>query len=165
MRLPPMPFIAAALLFVLARTASTEDAPAPASPNSPSLTAPAAPSGSVELPSWMTGDVVKAAVAINMTDNQKHDFNEAVSDFVSDHFAMIQKEAKREAPDLEQRVHSRDSSLARQMDDRVQKILTTDQWPAYQNYRKVLQKELKTAPLPQQTGHTRAQPGVGGGRG
>jgi hypothetical protein len=164
--MPPSQLIAAALLFVLARIASAEDAPAPAAPNSPgATTAPAAPNGPVELPSWMSGDVVKAAVTINMTDAQKRNFNETVSDFVSDHFAMIQKEAKREAPDLEQRVRSRDSSLARQMDDRMHKILTTDQWSAYQNYRKVLQKELKNAPLPQQSDHTRAQPGVGGGRG
>jgi len=132
-------------------------------------TSPAAPDTAtpapVQLPSWMTGDVVKAAVAINMTDAQKHDFNQTVGDFVTDHFAMIQKEAKREAPDLEQRVKSRDSALMHKLDDRIHTILTAQQWPAYENYRKELQKALKSAPLPQQSGGSRAQPGVGGGRG
>jgi len=151
-------FRVAALAFMLTASciAAAEDAP---------TTSPGAAPPPVQLPSWMSGDVVKAAVAINMTDAQKHDFNEAVGDYVTDHFAMIQKEAKREAPDLEQRVRSRDGSLLRKLDDRLRKILTTEQWPAYEDYRKVLQKELKTAPLPQQSGGTRAQPGVGGGRG
>lgn len=169
MGLPSLRLIAPALLFTLPCFASAGGAPGPTTPSgvvaAPPADAPAAPGEPVQLPSWMTGDVTDAAVAINMTDAQKHEFNETVATFVSDHFAMIQKEAKREAPDLEQRVRSRDSSLARQMDDRMHKILTTEQWPAYQNYRKVLQKELKTAPLPQQSGGTRAQPGVGGGRG
>ncbi len=56
----------------------------------------------------MTVDIVKAAVDIHMTDEQQHQFNDAVAEFVSSHFAMIQKELKKEAPDLEQRVKSRD---------------------------------------------------------
>jgi hypothetical protein len=143
----------------------TPDAAQPASPPSPAAPTEAAPAQPVQLPFWMTEDVLKAAVAINLTDPQKHDFNESVGEYVSEHFAMIQKEAKREAPDLERRVSSRDNSLLHQLDAKVKKILTNAQWPAYENYRKTLQKTLKTAPLPQQSGGTRAQPGVGGGRG
>jgi hypothetical protein len=169
MRLPSFRYVALAILFAFPRIVAAEDAPAAPAPTLPAAPAtsptPGTPAEPVQLPAWMTGEVVKAAVAINMTDPQKHDFNESVGEYVTDHFTMIQKEAKREAPDLEQRVRSRDNSLVHQMDDRMHKILTSAQWPAYENYRKVLQKELKSAPLPQQSGGSRAQPGVGGGRG
>jgi len=157
MHMPTVRVAALVLMFAVSYGAVAEDAPSAA----PDAATPAP----VQLPSWMTGDVIKAAVAVNMTDAQQHDFNEAVGDYVTDHFAMIQKEAKREAPDLEQRVKSRDGSLLHKLDDRMHTILTAQQWPAYENYRKVLQKDLKSAPLPQQSGGSRAQPGVGGGRG
>jgi len=155
-----------AVLLVTSRVASAADAePATtAAAGAPAPAAPAAATEPLQLPFWMTDDVLRAAVAINLTDAQKPEFNQAVGGYVADHFAMIQKEAKREAPDLEQRVKSRDNSLLHQLDDNLKKILTTAQWPAYENYRKTLQKTLKTAPLPQQSGGTRAQPGVGGGR-
>jgi hypothetical protein len=156
MYMPTLRVVTLVLSLVASYGAAAEDATP-----TPETAAPAP----VQLPPWMSGDAVKAAVAINMTDAQQHDFNEAVGDYVTDHFAMIQKEAKREAPDLEQRVKSRDGALLHKLDNRLHKILTAQQWPAYEDYRKVLQKDLRTAPLPQQSGHTRAQPGVGGGRG
>jgi len=146
---------------VRAAEAPPATAAAPAAPGD----SPATPAPPVQPPFWMTDDVLRAEVAINLADAQKSGFNQAVGGYVADHFAMIQKEAKREAPDLEQRVKSRDNALLHELDDNVKKILTTAQWPAYENYRKTLQKTLKTAPLPQQSGGTRAQPGVGGGRG
>jgi hypothetical protein len=148
-----------AMVLVSAQPAVAEEATAP--PEGPA----AAPAQPVQLPSWMSADVVKAAVEINMTDAQQHEFNVVVGDYVGDHFAMIQKEVRREAPDLEQRVRSRDNALVHQMGDRMQKILTKEQLPAYENYVKTLRSELKSAPLPQPTGGSRAQPGVGGGRG
>jgi hypothetical protein len=143
-----------ALLLIASCAALAEQAPPPA----------AAPNAA-ELPPWMSADVIKAAIAIDMTDAQTHAFNDAVGEYVTKHYAMIQREAKREAPDLEQRVRSRDNSLLHRLDDSMHKILTKAQWPAYEGYRKVLQKEMASGPLPQQSTGTRAQPGVGGGRG
>jgi hypothetical protein len=149
------------LLAVMSVPAWASDAPGQTNVNAapPQVAAPA------QLPAWMNADVVKAAVAINMTDVQQHAFNETVGQFVTDHFAMIQKEAKREAPDLEQRVKSRDGALVREMDTRVGTILTKDQLPAYENYKKALRTALKSAPLPQTSTGTRSQHGIGGGQG
>ncbi len=97
----------------------------------------------VEVPAWMTADIVKAAIEIQMTDAQLHQFNDAVGDFVSSHFTMIQKELKKEAPDLEQRVKSRDGVLVREMDTRMRPVLTSEQWPAYENYKKALRSQLQ----------------------
>ena len=135
--------------------------PALAQEDTPPPTTPPA----VALPPWMTVEIVKAAVDIHMNDAQQHQFNDAVGEFVSAHFAMIQKELKKEAPDLEQRVRSRDGALVRQMDTRLQPVLTTEQWPAYENYKKALRAQLKEMPLPQGSGSTRTPHGVGGGMG
>ena len=97
-----------------------------------------------ELPPWMTADVIKATVALNMTAAQKPEFNKAVGQYITDHFAMIQKEAKRNAPDLDMRIRSRGIALVHTMDDEVHKILTSEQWPAYKNYKKALGTALSS---------------------
>ncbi len=150
--------VAFGLLFAVA--AGAQDAANPAALQTEPTPAPQA-----QLPSWMSPDVVGAAVAIGMDDAQVHTFNEAVGQFVTDHFSMIQREVRREAPDLEQRIHSRDGALVRQMDARVEPILRKDQLPAYENYKKALRTALESSPLPQTSTGMRSQHGVGGGRG
>lgn len=133
----PMKFAVLAILFTtVGLTAAAEDAAAPAA-------AVAETPIAVQLPPWMTTDVLKAAVQINMTDAQKPEFNAVVGQYVTDHFAMIQKELKRGAANLDMTIKSRDNALARTMDDQVREILTQEQWPAYENYRKVLRTSLK----------------------
>jgi len=132
-----MKFAVLAILFTtVGVTAAAEDAVAPPAAGAEAPTV-------VQLPPWMTADVLKAAVQINMTDAQKPEFNTVVGQFVTDHFAMIQKELKRGAANLDMTIKSRDNALVHTMDDQVHKILTKEQWPAYENYRKVLRTSLK----------------------
>jgi len=145
--------LAIAFVIACASASAQEDSPPPSA------------QPAVELPAWMTVDIVKAAVDIHMTDTQQHEFNDAVGEFVTSHFTMIQKELRKEAPDLEQRVKSRDGVLVRQMDTRLRPVLTTEQWPAYENYKKALRTQLREMPLPQGSGSTRTPHGVGGGQG
>lgn len=98
-----------------------------------------------QLPPWMTADVIKAAVSMNMTDAQKPEFNNVVGQFITDHFAMIQKEIKRSAPNLDMTIKSRDKALIHTLDDNVHKILTQEQWPAYENYKDALLKALRSS--------------------
>ena len=131
----------AVLVLALAgSTAIAEDAAAPAADAPAAGAAPAAP---VQLPPWMSTDVLKAAVAINMTDAQKPEFNKVVGQYVTDHFAMIQKVMKVGAPNVDMTIRSKDNSLVHKMDDEVHKILTKEQWPAYEEYKKVLRAGLK----------------------
>jgi len=132
--------IVCTLLFasVLA-VAAAEEAPPPAEP---AALPPA------QLPPWMTPEVFKAAVEIDMTDAQKPAFNSAVGDFITDHFAMMQKEAKRNAPNLEMRIKSKDKALVHALDDKAHAILTKEQWPAYEKYKKVLRSGLSGIALP-----------------
>ncbi len=102
----------------------------------------AAPAAPVQLPPWMSTDVLKAAVAINMTDAQKPEFNKVVGEYVTDYFAMIQKVMKVGAPNVDMTIRSKNNGLVRKMDDQVHKILTKEQWPAYEEYKKVLRTSL-----------------------
>ena len=132
---------AAVLSALVGVTAVAEETatPAAAAPAPGAATAPAP----VQLPPWMSPEVVKAAVAINMTDAQAPEFNKAVGEYVTDHFAMIQKVSKVGAPNIDMTIRSKDAALAHKMDDKVHKILTSEQWPAYENYKKVLRAGLK----------------------
>lgn len=82
---------------------------------------------------------------MNMTDAQKPEFNKAVGQFITDHFAMIQKEIKRSAPNLDMTIKSRDKALIHTLDDNVRKIPTQEQWPEYENYKDALLKALRSS--------------------
>jgi len=126
--------------------------------DAPTLAEPAPPP--VQLPPWMTPEVFKAAVQINMTDAQKPAFNSAVGAFITDHFAMMQKEAKRNAPNLEMRIKSKDKALVHALDDKVHGILAKEQWPAYENYKKILRSSLSGIALPPTPQEPRSGPAV-----
>jgi hypothetical protein len=130
--------LAILVLALAGSTAIAEEAAAPAAD-----AAGAAPAAPVQLPPWMSTDVLKAAVAINMTDAQKPEFNKVVGQYVTDHFAMIQKVMKVGAPNVDMTIRSKDNALVHKMDDEVHKILTKEQWPAYEEYKKVLRAGLK----------------------
>ena len=147
------------VVFVAAQTVGASQETSAAATSSATAPSPA------QLPAWMSVDVVKTAVAINMTDAQQHAFNEAVGEYVGNRFAAIQTEAKRESPDIDQRVKSRDNALVHKLDDRMRVILTKAQWPAYEDYRKALRVSLKSTPLPSSSNWTRTPPGIGGGQG
>ena len=131
--------VAVLALALVGSFANAEDAAPAAGAPAGAGAAPAAP---VQLPPWMSTDVLKAAVAINMTDAQKPEFNKVVGEYVTDHFAMIQKVMKVGAPNVDMTIRSKDNSLVHKMDDKVEKILTKEQMPAYEDYKKVLRAGL-----------------------
>jgi hypothetical protein len=133
-RLSIVPYARASILALTGLRAAAEEAAAPAA--APAAAAP------VQLPPWMTPDVIKATVAINMTEPQKPQFTQIVGDYVTAHFAMIQKEVKRGAPNLDMTIRSKDNGLVHQMDDKMHKVLTAEQWPAFEEYKKVLRAAL-----------------------
>jgi len=105
---------------------------------------PSAAPAPTQLPAWMSVEVFKAGVAIKMTDAQKHAFNAAVGEYVTDYYSMVQKELMRNAPDLDMRIKSKDKALVHTMDDEVHKILTEEQWLAYDQYKKTLRSDMRS---------------------
>jgi hypothetical protein len=49
---------------------------------------------------------------------------------------------KRGAPNLDMTIRSKDNGLVHQMDDKMHKVLTTEQWPAFEEYKKALRTAL-----------------------
>lgn len=133
-RLSTVALVLASILALTGLRAAAEEAAAPAA--APAAAAP------VQLPPWMTPEVIKATVAINMTEPQKPQFTQIVGDYVTAHFAMIQKEVKRGAPNLDMTIRSKDNGLVHQMDDKMHKVLTAEQWPAFEEYKKALRTAL-----------------------
>lgn len=127
---------------MLAAVLSLSAAAAMAEEAAPAAAEPGAAQQPIQLPPWMTTDVLKAAVAINMTDAQKPQFNQVVGDYVTAHYAMIQKVNKLGAPNVDMTIRSKDHALVRKMDDEVKKILTAQQMPAYEDYKKALHEAL-----------------------
>ena len=128
--------ILAAVFMLVGMSAAAEDAVAPAQS---AVTAPAP----VQLPPWMSADVLKAAVAINMTDEQKGLFSQIVGDYVTNHFHMITSVVNRGGANIDMTIRSKDTALVHTMDEKVHKLLTSEQLPAYEDYKKVLRAGLK----------------------
>ena len=103
---------------------------------------PLAPSQQPALPAWMTPELIEAAVAMDLTAAQKPKFNTIVGQFITDSLATVQREIRREAPDLEMRIKGRTKALTHHMDDAVHEILTEEQWPAFERYKKALSTAL-----------------------
>ena len=130
--------ILAALASLYAAIAMAEDA-APAA--APAAGAPGA--APVQLPPWVTPDLIKAAQAINLTPDQNAKFQQVVGDYVTAHFAMIAKVNKAAQPNIDMTIRSKDKGLVHQMDEEMKGVITDAQWPAYENYKKVLKGGLK----------------------
>jgi hypothetical protein len=126
----------AVLLSLFAVAATAQDA-APAAP-----AAGAAPQP-VQLPPWVTPELIKATQSINLTPEQNPKFQQLVGDYVTSHFTMIQKVTKAAPPNLDMAIRSKDKALVHQMDDEMKGVITDAQWPAYENYKKVLKSGLK----------------------
>lgn len=143
-----------AVAFLLVAGGATASAAEPAAADA----AQGAPPAQIELPVWMSPDLIQATVQIGMTDSQKPEFSKVVGEFVNAHFLMLRNEVKRNAPDLEMRIKSKDKALLRKLDAQVHEILTVEQLPAYGNYKKVLRKGLAAAPLPAGSSEPRSGP-------
>ena len=131
----------AALLSLFAVTAMAEEA-APAAPaaGEPAAGAPAQP---VQLPPWVTPELLKATQEINLTPEQNPKFQQTVGDYVTEHFAMIQKVNKSAQPNIDMTIRSKDKALVHEMDEKMKGVITDAQWPAYEKYKKVLKSGLK----------------------
>jgi Spy/CpxP family protein refolding chaperone len=125
------------MLTILAALASFHAAVATAAEAAPAAAAPA------QLPPWVTPDLIKATQAINLTPEQNAKFEQVVGDYVTAHFGMIAKVNKMGQPNIDMTIRSKDKALVHQMDDQMKGVITEAQWPAYEDYKKVLKDGLK----------------------
>ena len=120
------------------QTAPTSAAPAAA--QEPGAAAPApAPAFT---PPWASPDVLKVQLGIHLTPEQGPKFSQIVGQFINDRQSMIQMENRKGVPNLEQDINSHTRSLEITMDKQLKPILTPEQWKPYEDYKKVLKKQL-----------------------
>lgn len=103
-----------------------------------SLTALAEQAQQTERPPWLSDEVIGAAMNIGMSEAQMGPFRESVGIFLEDYRDEARRIIRRGDAGIETSVQRARSSLARQMDKRMEKILTEAQMVPYQAYRAAL---------------------------
>jgi len=95
-------------------------------------------------PAYLQPEVLKAALEINLTDEQKPQFQQALTDFVNGRMKAFNKLMRgHNQSNIERKMKSRTNSLLKQMDKDMAAFLTEEQMPAYKNYRKTLKSHLR----------------------
>ena len=92
----------------------------------------------VERPAWLSEEVVMAAMNIGMSEDQLGPFRESVRIFLEDYRDAARRIIRRGDAGIETAVQRARNSLAREMDKRMEKILTEAQMAPYQDYRAAL---------------------------
>lgn len=108
------------------------------------IAAPLLASAAEQQPAFLQPEVLKAALAINLTDEQKPQFQEALGNFVNGRIAAINKlMRKHNQTNLGRKVKSKTNALLRSMDKEMAAFLTAEQIPAYETYRDTLKSHLQ----------------------
>jgi len=97
-------------------------------------------------PPWLSDDVVTAAMNIGMSEDQLGPFRESVMTFLADYRDESQRIIRRADAGIETSVQRARSRLAREMDRRMETILSAEQMVPYQDYRTALLDAVTPAP-------------------
>ena len=98
-----------------------------------------------ELPAgpWSEPEVLKAGLAIGMTEVQQPKFRDGVTAFFSCRVAALNRLLKaRDNVDMDRKLRSKTNGCLRKMDQQMKDFLTEDQLPRYQVYRETLVQHL-----------------------
>jgi hypothetical protein len=95
-------------------------------------------------PAFLQPDVLRAAVAINLTEEQKPQFQAALTQFINARIEAVNRlMRKNNQTNLGRKIKSRSNSLLKQMDKDMAMFLTEEQLPAYQVYRDTLKANMR----------------------
>ena len=94
-------------------------------------------------PAFLQPEVLEAAVAINLTEEQQPLFREAVGRFVDGRTKAFNSLMRRNnQTNLPRKLKGRTNSLLKKMDKEMAEFLTEEQMPAYEVYRDKLKANL-----------------------
>ncbi len=101
-------------------------------------------SGAEDTPAFVQPEVLKAALAINLTDEQKPQFQQALTDFVNDQDDAIRLLMRRNnQTNLPRKIKGKRNGLLKAMDKQMATFLTQEQMPAYEHYAKTLKSYMR----------------------
>ena len=96
-----------------------------------------------QVPAFMKPEVLEAAAAIKLTEEQQPLFRSTVGSFVDERMKAINKLMRRNnQTGLQRKIKSKTNSLLKQMDKDMAEFLTAEQIPAYEIYRDKLKANL-----------------------
>lgn len=96
-----------------------------------------------QLPAWYHPDVVKALLEIGLDEEQSPKFKAAVSQYLADLPAMINKVMRgNNQTGIPRQIKSKNRRLVKKMDSTVAEFMTDEQIARYENYRDILLREL-----------------------
>ncbi len=95
-------------------------------------------------PAFLQPEVLKAALAINLTEVQKPQFQAAVTEFFNGRMEAFNLLSRRHnQTGIPRKMKSRTKKLLKNMDESVASFLTPEQMPAYEHYRDTLKSKLR----------------------
>ena len=95
-------------------------------------------------PSFMQPDVLRAAAAMQLTEEQKPLFRAAVTEFFSERMEAFNLLTRRHnQSNIKRKMKGKTSRLFKNMDKQVAAFLTPDQIPMYEVYRETLKANLR----------------------
>jgi len=95
-------------------------------------------------PAWLQPDVLKSAIAIDMTDQQKPKFQDAITVYLTDFQKSFKKILRgRDTTGMKRKVKRMDNSLKKKMDSSMAEFLSEEQMQKYGIYRDKLSNAMK----------------------
>ena len=94
---------------------------------------------------WLQPDVLRAAGAIELTDEQLPQFRSAVTDLVNNHTVATNKLLRgNNVSNLKRKLKTATNRQFKKMDKSVAVFLSETQYPKYEQYRKLLKKHMSS---------------------
>lgn len=92
----------------------------------------------------MQPEVLKAAIAIELTEEQQPVFQEAITTFAQGRMDSLRRLMRaNNQTNIPRKWRSKTRGLLEDMDESMKAVLTEAQWPAYENYRETLKANLR----------------------
>lgn len=95
------------------------------------------------VPAWMQPQVLQAAAAMNMTEEQQAQFRTIVGEFATARVASIRKIVRRGDADQQRKIRSKTRGLLKKMEKQLSAVLTEEQQPAFDNYMQIFRSRLR----------------------
>lgn len=95
-------------------------------------------------PAFMQPDVLKAAIAIELTEEQQPVFQSAITTFAQGRMDSLRRLMRaNNQTNISRKWRTKTRGLLEDMDETMKAALTDAQWPAYENYRETLKANLR----------------------
>lgn len=92
----------------------------------------------------MQPEVLKAAIAIELTEEQQPVFQAAITTFAQGRMDSLRRLMRaNNQTNIPRKWRAKTRGLLEDMDESMKAVLTEAQWPAYENYRETLKANLR----------------------